>query len=84
MEYEKQDIENFIRSFLDGIKKGVGDDHYISDDIEFNLAVVKTKVASGGFKIFVADAQGKYASEKISTVKFKVRPESEGPSLMGV
>jgi hypothetical protein len=52
MEYEKQDIEKFIRSFLDGIKKGVGDDHYISDDIEFNLAVVKTK---GTVEMMVVD-----------------------------
>jgi hypothetical protein len=31
-----------------------------------------------------ADAQGKYANEKISTVKFKIRPESNEPGIKGV
>lgn len=77
MAYEQQDVENFIRAFLDGIKKGVGDNDHISGDIEFELAVVKTTAGGGRLKIFVVDAEGKYSRKKISMVKFKVTPEQK-------
>lgn len=75
MEYESKDLKDFIRNTLNSIKEGVGDNR-ISGDIEFELAVVKTIDAKGGFKIFVADAEGKYSKEKISVVKFKVNPKA--------
>ena len=82
MKDEQNEIEEFVKSCIAGIEKGIGKDHYIRGDIDFELAIVKTKDVGGGFKIFVADAKGKYSSEKISKVKFQVRKE-DGETVFG-
>ena len=46
-------------------------DFYTSDPIEFDLAVVNVSEGSGGFKIYVAKAEGKFKSEEISRIRFK-------------
>ena len=81
--YDEKDIENFIRSVLDGIDNALGKNKYISSDdgVDFNLAVVKTKTGSSGFKIFVAEAEGKYSSETMSTVKFTVKKRPDKPTF---
>jgi hypothetical protein len=38
----------------------------------FEIAVIKTKGAKGGFRFIIADASGNYSSESISKIKFKV------------
>ena len=85
MTYDEKDIENFVRSVLNGIDKALDEKRYIRGGVvDFNLAVVKTKTGSSGFKIFVAEAEGKYSSEKMSTVKFTVKERSGKPMIGGV
>jgi len=35
--------------------------------------MIKKKNAKGGFKILIADAEGKYSKETISKIKFKYK-----------
>ena len=83
MENDQSELEDFIKNFLNGVRNSIGDKYCIDDAIEFNIAVIKTKSVKGGLKIFVADAKGKYENEKISTVKFKIRPKNDEILLMG-
>jgi len=76
LKYESQELEDFIKSTIESILKGVDEVQRVKtkvvDLIEFELAVVTTKTAEGGFRIFVADASGKVSKESISEIKFKV------------
>jgi len=48
------------------------------------LAVITKKDAKGGFKVLIADAEGKYSKETISKIKFKYREIVEsGPPKLG-
>lgn len=77
MDYDKTDIENFVRSFIEGVERGIGKDHYIHRGIQFELAIVKTTEANGRLRIFVADADAKYSKEKISIMKFTVEKHDD-------
>jgi hypothetical protein len=49
--------------------------HHLSGCIEFEVAVVRLENKQGGIKLFVVDASGKYASENITKIKFKVEKD---------
>ncbi len=70
---DEEEIEEFIRTFLNGVEEGLGNKYEVKGDIDFEIAVAITKKVGGGFKIFVVDAEGKYSKEKLSKVKFKVK-----------
>ena len=75
---EVSDLKEYVSSALKSIKNGVDenkDNFRLEDGIEFEVAVVNTKDAGGGFKIFVASAEGKIEKEKISKIKFKVKTQ---------
>jgi hypothetical protein len=77
---EERELQEYVSSALKSIKNGVNDnkDNFrLEDDIEFELAIVNTKSAGGGFKIIVANAEGKIEKEKISKIKFKIKPNKD-------
>ena len=76
MKIESTELEEYIRSTLAAIKKGVHHDgsFRIHGMIEFDLAVTNVKEAKGGLKVYVVGAEGKSKSEKMSRIRFKVKP----------
>ena len=75
---KSEELEKFVRSTIESIKKGTPDGFTIRGPVEFELAVVKIKEATGGFKLFVVDASGKYDKEALSRIKFKIGIEGHG------
>ena len=67
-----EELEKFVRSTIESIKKGTPDGFTFHGPVEFEIAVVKIKEAKGGFKLFVVDASGKYDKEAVSRIKFKI------------
>jgi hypothetical protein len=73
---EPDEFQKYIESSLLSISNSVKNSGFkISDPIEFNLAITNTNEGTGGFKIYVAKAEGKLKSEEISHIKFKVHPD---------
>jgi hypothetical protein len=78
MEIESKELQEYIKSSITAIKKGVeGTNFRIIKPIEFNLAVTNTVEGGGGLKIYIAKAEGKLKSEEISHIKFEVQPKPE-------
>jgi len=77
MDIESKELEEFLSSSLSAIKKGAegSGDFRIAEPVEFDLAVINTKEAGGGLKIYIAKAEGKFKSEEISHIKIKVKPD---------
>jgi len=71
-----RELKQFVQATLNDIKEGVGSEFYIDGAIKFEVAVVKVKEGSGGFRIYVVNAGGKYNKEEISKISFKVRKKS--------
>jgi len=71
---ESKEIKAFIKSTLEDIKEGVSgvDGFELSNDIEFDLAVLESQEINGGFKIYVANAGGKMDKKEISHIRFSV------------
>ena len=76
MKIESNELEEYIRSTLAAIKRGVhkDDSFRIQGSIEFDLAVTNVKEGKAGLKIYVVGAAGKSRSENVSRIKFRVRP----------
>lgn len=75
MSTNSEELAEFIKSTITGIKKGMdGEDFIMVEPIKFNVAVAKMKEAGGGFKIYVVDAGGKYKAEEITRVQFEIHP----------
>lgn len=70
---ESKELEDFVRSTIESIEKGLKEGYGVGD-IEFELAVVKIKKGKGGIRVFVVDASGEYGKENISKIKFRVNP----------
>jgi len=51
--------------------------HHINGCIEFEVAVVDMQKAEGGIKLYVIKAEGKYASENVTKIKFKIEKDLE-------
>ena len=76
MKIESNELEEYIRSTLAAIKKGVHADgtFRIHGLINFDLAVTNVKEAKGGLKVYVVGAGGKFKSENVSRIRFQVKP----------
>ena len=70
MEDEYKELGDFIQSALKEIESGLGEEHNYDEGIKFDIAVVKAKSGRAGFKIFVADASGRYSREEITKISF--------------
>ena len=78
MEIDSSELEKYIKSSVLAIKNGMqGTDFEIIKPIIFDLAVVNTAEGGGGFKIFIAKAEGKLSSEEISHIKFEAQPKAK-------
>jgi hypothetical protein len=68
-----KDLKEIVGTTIDSIREGMkGRNCGVIGAIEFEIAVLKSKEASGGFKFFVADASGNYSKESVSRIKFSV------------
>jgi hypothetical protein len=68
-----KDLKEIVATTIDSIKEGMKDRNCgVVGGIEFEIAVIKSKEAGGGFKFFIADAGGNYAKESLSKIKFQV------------
>lgn len=75
MNTNSEELSEFIRSTIKGIKKGLeGEPFSIVEPIKFNVAVAKIKEGGGGFKLHVVDAGGKYKAEEITKIQFEIHP----------
>lgn len=73
---ESEELKNLVSSTIDNIQAGMNDrGHHLSGAIEFEVAVVSMEKAQGGIKLFVVNASGKYASENITKIKFKIEKD---------
>lgn len=79
MKIESTELEDYIKSSLTSIKKGVHADgsFRIQGMIEFDLAVINTKEKRGGLKIYVVGVGGKFKSQQISRIRFRVKPYAD-------
>lgn len=68
-----EDLKELVSTTIESIKEGIkGKGVSLIDVIDFEVSVIKSSEAKGGFKFFVADASGNYSKESISKIKFKV------------
>ena len=74
MATRSKELEEYLRSSLRAIKRGVEIDgeFKISGPISFDLAVTNVQEGNGGLKIYVANADAKLKSEEITRIKIKV------------
>jgi len=68
-----KDLKEIVATTIDSIKEGLkGRKSGVVGVIEFEIAVIKSKEAGGGFRFFIADAGGNYSKESVSKIKFSV------------
>ena len=68
-----EDLKEIVSTTIDSIREGLkGRECGVVGMIEFEIAVIKSKEAKGGFKFLIADASGNYSKESISKIKFNV------------
>ena len=68
-----EDLKELVSKTIESIKEGMkGKGCALIETIDFEVSVIKSSEAKGGFKFFVADASGNYSKESISKIKFKV------------
>ncbi len=79
MKIASTELEDYIRSTLASIKKGVhSDDSFrLHGLIEFDLAVTNLREGKAGLKVYVVETEGKTKSERVSHIKFKVTPYAD-------
>ena len=74
MKIDSKELKDFIRSTLNSIRDGIGnDDFHLDGPVKFSLAVISTSERGGGLKIYVTNASGKYKKEQISKLEFRVK-----------
>ena len=67
------DLKDIVATTIDSVKEGMkGRECGVLGAIEFEIAVLKSKEAKGGFRFFIADASGNYSKESVSKIKFSV------------
>lgn len=74
MNKQEDELAEFTRAALQGIRKGVSEGFLLTEPVRFSLAVVKIKEGGGGLKIHVVEAGGKYKAEEITKIEFEVSP----------
>ena len=68
-----EELRDLVSTTIESVKEGLkGKNCGVVGQMEFEIAVIKTKEAKGGFRFLIVDASGKYAKEKISKIKFNV------------
>ena len=68
-----EDLKEIVSTTIESIKEGVkGKEAGVIGPIKFELAVVKSKGAKGGFRFLIAEAGGDYSKESISKIEFQV------------
>jgi hypothetical protein len=68
-----EDLKEMVTTTIDSVREGMKDRGCgVLGTIEFEIAVIKSKEAKGGFKFFIADASGNYSKESISKIKFSI------------
>jgi hypothetical protein len=68
-----EDLKNIVSTTIESIKEGMtGKNCGVIGTIDFEVSVIKSKEAKGGFRFLVADASGDYSNESVSKIKFKV------------
>jgi hypothetical protein len=68
-----EDLKQLVSTTIESIKEGLkGKGCSLIETIDFEVSVIKSSEAKGGFRFFVADASGNYSKESISKIKFKV------------
>ena len=68
-----EDLRELVRTTIESIREGMtGKDCGVEGAIDFEVAVIKSKEAKGGFRFLIADASGNYSSERVSKIRFKV------------
>lgn len=73
-----------VSSTIANIEAGLkGKKYRLSDNIEFEVAVVNLKKAEGGVKLYVVGASGKYGKEELTKIKFKIGKTASGAFLFG-
>jgi hypothetical protein len=70
---KSEELQEFIHSTIESVKKGTPEPYYLHSDIDFEIAVISVKEAKGGFKLLVVDASGKYDKEATTRIKFSIR-----------
>jgi hypothetical protein len=77
---ESEELKALVVSTIDSIEDGTKDTgHHLSGAIEFEVAIVSMEKAESGFKLYVVRAEGKYASENITKIKFKIEKDHTPP-----
>lgn len=73
MEEETQaSIEEFVKTALEQIKKGVGQDFYLNKSIEFELSVITTGKTDGNVDIKVLRFSKGAEQQSVQKIKFSV------------
>ena len=68
-----EDLKDLVSTTIDSLRESFKDRECgVIGAIEFEVAVVKSKEAPGGFKFFIVEASGNYLKESISRIKFTV------------
>lgn len=68
-----EDLKEIVATKIASIKEGMKSKECgVIGAIEFEIAVVKSQEAKGGFRFFIADASGNYSKESASRIKFNV------------
>ena len=68
-----EDLKDIVSTTIESIKEGMkGKNCGVIGSIDFEVSVIKSKEAKGGFRFIVADASGNYSNESVSKIKFKV------------
>ena len=68
-----EDLRDIVSSTIESIREGMkGKDCGVVGTIKFELAVVKTKGATGGFKFLIVEVGGNYSKESVSKIAFEI------------
>ncbi len=72
VDIESKELEDFVRSTIESIEKGLKKGYQLSGAIEFEVVVANMKKGEGGIKLFVVGASGEYDKKNVSKIKFKI------------
>ena len=75
-EIDSQELSEYLKAIVKGVEEGLKDSSYhidAEDTITVELAVINSKRAEGGLKIYVANAGGHFNKEQISKIKIPIR-----------
>lgn len=77
MQIDSQELTEYIKGVITAIESATqNNNHYLSGNVEFDLAVVTTKKGEGSLKLFVVNAGGEIEKEAISRVKFQIAKDT--------